>query len=203
MLAIAAAQSTSTAASGLARMRSSPSGTMISVVTPRQSVVPWPQGRVRASSAVANQLLSVRRAFSLTMQQLATALGVTRPMVYRWRDGEVAPRRKHLERVASLARIAQQWIALGGEPLGLSLHAPSSLGPSFFELICTEPIPLSDVSQVLREIATAQAPRRLGHEIPLTRSTAGRARSLRSDAEVAAEDAVLTLSSSREAPRRA
>jgi DNA-binding transcriptional regulator YiaG len=203
LLAVAAAQSTSTSSANVMAMRSAPSGATITVITPHASRVPWSRGIAAVDSAIAIQLVTVRRAFSLTIRQLATVMRVTRPVIYRWRDGETAPRTNHQLRISALARLAQQWIATGSFPVGLSLHVPFRGGPSLFELMSSEPVPLTAISEVLAEIAASQASRRFGRARGAVRTSSGAPERLRSEVDAAGEDTFLKMSASREPLPRA
>jgi transcriptional regulator with XRE-family HTH domain len=154
------AQSTSTIDGQDALSRSLPSGMSAAVVEQRRPFAPSHASHVwnvvASNQSPADQVREIRNAFTLTMQQVADLMGVTRPVIYRWRDGRAAPRVKHRVRLASLARIATQWLAMNRSILPLSLQTVRGRRPSVFELLSQNPLPEAAIAQELDDLASAR-----------------------------------------------
>lgn len=98
-------------------------------VSPQQSGDPYLLGiqRIRNLSSAVEEaatmrsdrdtLLYVKDQFSLTGQQLASAMGVSRGGLYKWLDEKATMRDRSRERLAKLKRLADEWSAKVGVPV--------------------------------------------------------------------------------------
>lgn len=68
-----------------------------------------------------DSLLHVKEVLSLTGQQLAAAMGVSRTALYQWLDESVTMREKSREKLSSLRELADFWESAVGKPLARSL----------------------------------------------------------------------------------
>lgn len=102
----------------------------------------------------------------MTMQHVADAVGVTRAVVYRWREGSAVPRMRHRSRLMALSRLADSFTLHGGRSVGFALHRPVRGSGTLFDLLKRDPIPESEIKNILRTLAMSEvrsgAPARIG-----------------------------------------
>jgi transcriptional regulator with XRE-family HTH domain len=84
---------------------------------------------------VAERIASVREHLSLSMTHLAQALRISRPTLYAWQRGQVAPRSIYLERLKDLSDVAHEWRNYGLKNLGSSLVTPLADRRSLLDLL--------------------------------------------------------------------
>jgi len=65
-------------------------------------------------------LLYIKETLSLTGQQLAAAMGVSRTALYRWLDQKATMRERPRRRLEKLRNLADQWSAVAGLPVSRS-----------------------------------------------------------------------------------
>ena len=156
-LALAAVSQT-TGASALAPVSPEAEATSISAPWVRaraNALAQVPANPVRAAE-VEELLVLLRRRFSLTLQQLAEIVGVTRPVLYRWQEGAAVPRSRNQERVARLVALAQHFESEGGAAVGIALHAPESGKASLFQLLSRSKLPEREIRESLSSLAAKQ-----------------------------------------------
>jgi DNA-binding transcriptional regulator YiaG len=68
--------------------------------------------------AASEQVRRVREVLSLTVSELAEVIGVSRQTVHAWQRSTARPTDENLERLQSLAALAEHWEGLGDVPLG-------------------------------------------------------------------------------------
>jgi transcriptional regulator with XRE-family HTH domain len=76
----------------------------------------------------------IRRAFGLTVTELAEVCHTSRKTIYNWREG-TAPRSQALTRLFELNRVAKNWLSAGPSLRKEYLRIPLVEGRSLYELL--------------------------------------------------------------------
>ena len=108
--------------------------------------------------ATTDRLNEVRNRLSLNMKQLATAMQVGRPALYRWFDG-ASPHESNLQRLKLLYDIATEWTQLSQEPVGKNLIIPIGGKESLASMLSASTLDLPRIRTAMRTIADAMKAR--------------------------------------------
>jgi transcriptional regulator with XRE-family HTH domain len=100
-----------------------------------QDLQPEAQRRVQ-------RLVAIQAALGLTMQDLAAALNLSRPQLYKWLDPsqDVRLQEAKRQRLDTIERVAQAWQARSAAPLRAVAHEPLANGRTAFELLAADAI---------------------------------------------------------------
>lgn len=69
-------------------------------------------------ATLADRIAVIRQYLSLSVSDFARVVGIERPTVYAWIDGESNPRKANLERLRVLNAVAERWKDMTGQPIG-------------------------------------------------------------------------------------
>lgn len=88
------------------------------------------------------RLVAIQAALGLTMQDLAAALNLSRPQLYKWLDAsqDVRLQEAKRQRLDAVERIAKAWQARSAAPLRAVAHEPLTNGRTAFELLAADAI---------------------------------------------------------------
>lgn len=89
------------------------------------------------------RLSSLQAAFGLSIQDLAAVLGITRPQLYKWLDAanDIKLQETSRARLATVERIASEWVARASAPLSAVSKEPLAVGASsVFDLLSADVI---------------------------------------------------------------
>jgi len=88
------------------------------------------------------RLVAIQAALGLTMQDLAVALNLSRPQLYKWLDAsqDVRLQEAKRQRLDAVERIAKAWQARSAVPLRAVAHEPLANGRTAFELLAADAI---------------------------------------------------------------
>lgn len=99
-------------------------------------------------------LLYVKDHLSLTGQQLAAAMGVSRTALYQWLDEKATMRERSRERLEKLRRLADHWLAVAGVPVSRSSWVSRADRALFVkELTGTKDNEYEDIRKLLDQLA--------------------------------------------------
>lgn len=100
------------------------------------------------------RLVAIQAALGLTMQDLATALNLSRPQLYKWLDAsqDVRLQEAKRQRLDTIERVAQAWQARSAAPLRAVAHEPLANGHTVFELLAADAIDEVAVNAALGEL---------------------------------------------------
>jgi hypothetical protein len=100
------------------------------------------------------RLVAIQAALGLTMQDLATALNLSRPQLYKWLDPsqDVRLQEAKRQRLDAVERIAKAWQARSAAPLRAVAHEPLANGRTAFELLAADAIDEAAVNAALGEL---------------------------------------------------
>ena len=88
----------------------------------------------------------IRTTFGLTMEMLSDACSVTRPLVYRWLDGSVTPKRQNQQRIFKLREAALNWQREAYPHPKNHLHEPIMGGNTLLDMLNEDPV---DIQKLL------------------------------------------------------
>jgi hypothetical protein len=111
-------------------------------------------GPAEETFTTADQVLLLRRWFSLSVAEAARALRVQRPTIYSWQDGKTPAAPKNLERLRIVFDLAREWRSMSSQPVGSQRKEP--LGPSgrtLVDLLSADDLRRARVMQTLTRIA--------------------------------------------------
>jgi predicted DNA-binding transcriptional regulator AlpA len=100
----------------------------------------------------------IRATISLNTSELAKVLGVGRPTIYSWADGNAVPKEQHLSRLARLYRIASAWANKYSEPLSEQARAVLIGGRTFVDTISDASLPEQEIIAAVLAIKLPSAP---------------------------------------------
>ncbi len=114
----------------------------------------------RSSTAVARlrveRLSATQAAFGFTIQDLASALAITRPQLYKWLDAsnEIKLQEASRARLATVERIAKEWTLRGRMPLSSVSKEPLGAGGNVFTMLSADTINEADIVAAFDELLT-------------------------------------------------
>ncbi len=130
----------------------------------------------------ADHLANIRDVFAINMSDLASVLGVTRPTVYAWLEGQ-QPKSEAVRRIQKLSRAADKFNQANIIRLDKLIHRPILSGRSLLDILKTDEDLVVAIG-ILKEIADKEAHTR--------REPKGSGQSLRSLEDVLGEFSVPT-----------
>ena len=100
------------------------------------------------------RLVAIQAALGLTMQDLAVALNLSRPQLYKWLDAsqDVRLQEAKRQRLDAVERIAKAWQARSAAPLRAVAHEPLANGRTVFELLAADAISEAAVNAAFDEL---------------------------------------------------
>jgi hypothetical protein len=100
------------------------------------------------------RLVAIQAALGLTMQDLAVALNLSRPQLYKWMDPsqDVRLQETKRRRLDTVERIAKAWQARSAAPLRAVAHEPLANGRTVFELLAADAIDEATVNAAFDEL---------------------------------------------------
>lgn len=100
------------------------------------------------------RLVAIQAALGLTMQDLAAALNLSRPQLYKWLDPsqDVRLQEAKRRRLDTIERVAQAWQARSAAPLRAVAHEPLANGRTVFELLAADAISEAAVNAAFDEL---------------------------------------------------
>lgn len=100
------------------------------------------------------RLVAIQAALGLTMQDLAAALNLSRPQLYKWLDAsqDVRLQEAKRQRLDAVERIAKAWQARSAAPLRAVAHEPLANGRTAFELLAADAIDEAAVNAAFGEL---------------------------------------------------
>ena len=127
----------------------------------------WPTSTLDAEGDIATtspseQVVLIRRWFSLNVADAARVLQVQRPTIYAWTSGRALPSHEHRQRIAAVYKLASLWREQSAEPVRQRLRQPVVAGRSLFELLSGATIDAAAVARAVRlltEAGTTEQPR--------------------------------------------
>lgn len=128
----------------------------------------------------ADLVATIRDGFAITMSDLATVLGVSRPTAYAWLEGQ-EPKPEAMMRIQRLSRAADEFNRANITRLDKLVHRPILNGRSLLDLLKADKDPLLALSK-LKEIGEKEALTR--------RESKGSGKHLRSLDDVSSESSV-------------
>jgi transcriptional regulator with XRE-family HTH domain len=160
-VAVTALTVLSIALSGGSGAVSPSSGRFVDAATSSRIIYRIPRGtsepkELRAEAIdTPTRLNEVRARLSLNMRQLASALHVGRPALYRWYEG-VTPNDGNLRRIKDLYDIAVRWSKLSSSPVGKNLVTPIGEGGSLVSLLSATQLEEERINRLLTTILRSQ-----------------------------------------------
>jgi DNA-binding transcriptional regulator YiaG len=121
---------------------------------PRIQVEPFVAQKIDARSP-AELVANIREIFSINMSDLAAILGVTRPTVYAWLEGQ-EPKPEAVIHIQRLSRTADEVKKANIPRLDKLMHRPILDGRSLFDLLKADEDPLEAIA-TLKAIAEKEA----------------------------------------------
>lgn len=100
------------------------------------------------------KLEAIKTRLGIGMKHLAAALGVERPTVYGWANGERQPQPKRWERIQALSELADYWRELSSHPLSRRIFVPGDSGQSAMDLLSADTLDIPKIKEVLKSLAT-------------------------------------------------
>ncbi len=102
------------------------------------------------------RLAAIQAMLGLSTSDLAQALGLSRPGLYKWLDAsnDVKLQGASRERLAAVERIAKQWRERSTAPLSSVAHEPLANGRSVLEIMVSEILDETAVAGALDEVLT-------------------------------------------------
>lgn len=128
----------------------------------------------------AEHVANIRDVFAINMSDLASVLGVTRPTVYAWLEGQ-EPKGEAVIRIQQLSRTADKFYLANIIRLDKLVHRPMLNGRSLIDVLKTDEDPLEALATI-KAIAEKEAQTR--------REPKGSGKSLRSLDDVFGESSV-------------
>lgn len=110
-----------------------------------------------ATTSPSEQVMLIRRWFSLNVADAARVLRVQRPTIYAWTSGTAFPSQEHRRRITAVFKLATVWRERSAEPLGQRLRQPVVAGRSLFELLSSATIDATAVARAVRLLTEAGA----------------------------------------------
>jgi transcriptional regulator with XRE-family HTH domain len=108
----------------------------------------------RELHAASEQVRRVREVLSLTVSELAEVIGVSRQAVHAWQRSTARPSDENLEKLQSLAGLAEHWEGLVDVPLGRWLKSRDpETDRTVLELLLTE----AEIEEVLAALERTAA----------------------------------------------
>ncbi|MBN8508855.1 MAG: hypothetical protein J0L57_09620 [Burkholderiales bacterium] len=100
------------------------------------------------------RLVAIQAALGLTTQDLAAALNLSRPQLYKWLDPsqDVRLQEAKRQRLDAVERIAKAWQARSAAPLRAVAHEPLANGRTVFELLAADAIDEAAVNAAFDEL---------------------------------------------------
>lgn len=100
------------------------------------------------------RLVAIQAALGLTMQDLAAALNLSRPQLYKWLDPsqDVRLQEAKRQRLDTVERIAKAWQARSAAPLRAVAHEPLANGHTVFEPLAADAIDEAKVKAAFDEL---------------------------------------------------
>ena len=117
-------------------------------ITPLIQVEPLAPKKIDVRSP-AEHVANIRDGFAISMSDLATILGITRPTAYAWLKGD-EPKPEAIERIQRLSSIADRVKQMNISRLDKLVHRPLSDGRSLFDVLQTD----ADPTEVLASLQT-------------------------------------------------
>lgn len=107
---------------------------------------------------VASVVAEVRSSLSLQIKELAEILGVQRPTVYSWLEGDQKPQDQNRRRLLELLKVARIWTQISDQPVGKTIRTQlNESGLSLLDQLKREAISLYEVEEHMRAIADLSA----------------------------------------------
>lgn len=113
------------------------------------------QKRILASLGdVSSVVAEVRSSLSLQIKELAEILGVRRPTVYSWLQGDQRPQDQNRRRLLELLKVARVWKQISDQPVGKAIRTQlNGAGLSLLDQLNCEVIAFHEVEEHMRAIA--------------------------------------------------
>lgn len=103
---------------------------------------------------VASVVAEVRSSLSLQIKELAEILGVRRPTVYSWLQGDQRPQDQNRRRLLELLKVARVWKQISDQPVGKAIRSQlNGAGLSLLDQLNCEVIAFHEVEEHMRAIA--------------------------------------------------
>ncbi len=150
------------------------------VTDPRIHVEPSVAKHIVDMRSPAEHVANIRDVFAINMSDLASVLGVTRPTVYAWLEGQ-EPKGEAVMRIQQLSRTADKFYLANIIRLDKLVHRPMLNGRSLIDVLKTDEDPLEALATI-KAIAEKEAQKR--------REPKGSGKSLRSLDDVFGESSV-------------
>jgi transcriptional regulator with XRE-family HTH domain len=128
----------------------------------------------------AEHVANIRDVLGINMSDLASVLGVTRPTVYAWLEGQ-EPKTEAVTHIQRLSRISDEIKRINIIRIDKLIHRPILDGRSLLDILKTDEDPLNDLS-ILKKVADKEERTR--------REPKGSGKNLRSLDEVLSESSV-------------
>jgi transcriptional regulator with XRE-family HTH domain len=122
---------------------------------PLISVVESPSPTKIVVRTLAEHITNVRDGFAISMSDLASILGITRPTAYAWLRGD-EPKPEKVPRIQRLSEIADRVKEMNISRIDKLMHRPLSDGRSLFDVLKAEEDP-SDLLVSLQALAAKEA----------------------------------------------
>jgi transcriptional regulator with XRE-family HTH domain len=130
----------------------------------RAITAPFEVASAIAARSAAEQLAFIKHYLSLSVSDLARAVGVQRPTIYAWMQSG-SPRRESVERLAMLERLAAHWKTLADRPLGMLSSLALGQGGETFVML------LENATETELRVALDQLAARLRERAPSLQTT--------------------------------
>lgn len=103
----------------------------------QQAASHTPRPTTAAARWRVERLSSLQAAFGFTIQDLAAVLSITRPQLYKWLDAAnvIKLQEASRTRLATVERIAKEWMSRSTAPLSSLSKEPLSTGGTVFEML--------------------------------------------------------------------
>lgn len=100
------------------------------------------------------RLVAIQAALGLTMQDLASALTLSRPQLYKWLDAvqDVRLQEAKRHRLDAIERLANDWQSRTAAPLRAVAHEPLADGGTVLDLLAAEVIDEAAVAAAFEEL---------------------------------------------------
>lgn len=103
---------------------------------------------------VASVVAEVRSSLSLQIKELAEILGVQRPTVYSWLEGDQKPQDQNRRRLLELLKIARIWTQISDQPVGKAIRTQLNKdGHSLLDQLKRDVINLHEVKNHMQALA--------------------------------------------------
>lgn len=113
--------------------------------------------RIENFPSIEGQIATIRSALSLQMKELAEVIGVERPTVYSWLNGNNSPQPTNRDRLHTVYRLARRWNDRSNTPVGKDRHLPDDDGCTLFDLLRGPTIQVGKIIERLDALAETAA----------------------------------------------